>query len=371
MKIRILHIIKSLGRGGAETLLQETLAGHDRSQFEFHYIYFLPWKDQLVAGIEAAGGKVSNFPAKDNVRIMMEAGAVIKYIRKHRIDLVHCHLPWAGFLGRIIYKRIGIPVIYTEHNKQERYHKMTRIINKKTFNKQSMAIAVSDDVADSIRQHISLRIPLMVIPNGVNTDRFVRNPDAGTGIRKKYGIPEGSVLIGTIAVFRFQKRLKEWVDVFAETYQSCPGVYGMIVGDGILKDELVSHIHACGLQDRIILPGLQTDVIPFLSAMDIFMMTSEFEGLPIALLEAMSMECAVVTTDAGGIIEVIRNRQDGIIFPVSEWKKIPDELIRLSGNPEEISRWGKKARERAERSFGIRTMVEKTERLYLTLVNRS
>jgi glycosyltransferase involved in cell wall biosynthesis len=324
-----------------------------------------------VSGIEKAGGKVSNFPAKDNVRIMMEAGAVIKYIRKHHIDLVHCHLPWAGFLGRIIHQRIGIPVIYTEHNKQERYHKLTRLLNKKTFNKQSLAIAVSDDVADSIRHHIDVKIPLMVIPNGVNTERFQRDETAGKECRSCYGIPENAVLIGNIAVFRFQKRLKEWLDLFKTVHDQCPDIYGMIVGDGPLKEEVMQHARECGLEHKIIFPGLQMDVIPFLSAMDIFVMTSEFEGLPIALLEAMSMSCAIVSTDAGGIKEVIRTQKDGFLYPVSHWMDMSADIKRLSSNKQEIMAWGSRARQRAVDAFGIQSMVKKTEGLYLSLVNQS
>ncbi len=68
-KIKVLHIIKSLGRGGAETLLPETLNLHDKIHFEFHYIYFLPWKDQMVRAIEEQGGKVSCFAASNNLKL--------------------------------------------------------------------------------------------------------------------------------------------------------------------------------------------------------------------------------------------------------------------------------------------------------------
>jgi len=367
-RIRVLHIIKSLGRGGAETLLQETLAAHDKNQFEFHYIYFLPWKDQMAAGLEAEGGKVTNLPAKDNARIMLQAGTVIKYIRKNKIDLVHCHLPWAGFLGRLIRKRIGIPVIYTEHNKQERYHKLTRLLNKSTFNKQNIAIAVSQDVEESILKNIDVTIPVTTILNGVNTHRFIRNTKLGLDCRKLNSISEDAVVIGTISVFRSQKRLIEWIDLFEGIYNKSPNIYGIIVGDGILHDEVHHHIKLKGMEGRIFLPGLQTDVIPWLSAIDIFMMTSEFEGLPIALLEAMSMECAVVCTDAGGIKEVIRNGQDGFLHPVSEWQSMEKDILNLVNNKNKIRHWGHAARKRVVETFGINSMVEHIERLYLSIL---
>ena len=219
-------------------LLQETLKLHNRNEFEFHYIYFLPWKDQMVPGLLANGGIVTNLPAKDNIRIMLQAGKIIRYIREHNIQLVHCHLPWAGFVGRIIHQRTGVPVIYTEHNKQERYHKATKLINRYTFNWQTRAIAVSADVEASIRQWIHPTIPVQTILNGVNTEYFVRQPEAGQKIRRAHGIDEQAFVIGTIAVFRFQKRLKEWIDVFKALHAKQPAVRGIVVGDGILNNEI-------------------------------------------------------------------------------------------------------------------------------------
>ena len=128
------------------------------------------------------------------------------------------------------------------------------------------------------------------------------------------------------------------------------------------------HLKAQNLEDKIIFPGLQTDVMPWLSAMDIFMMTSEFEGLPIALLEAMSMETAVVCTDAGGIKELIRNREDGFLEPVSEWKSLYNPLQFLLQNPEQIKIYGSKARQRVQHSFSMSAMVAQLEATYQDVI---
>ena len=362
--MKVLHIIKSLGRGGAEMLLQETLLQHNVSEFEFHYIYFLPWKDQMVEGLKKGGGKVTNLAASDNIRIMMKARQIIKYIRKNKIDLIHCHLPWAGFVGRYIYLRTKIPVIYTEHNKQERYHRITRLLNKISFNRQTAVIAVSNDVSESIKRNIHPIIPVFTILNGVNTNYFIRDHAAGLAIRTQMGISPETILIGTIAVFRFQKRLKEWISLMKIICSKKPGVMGCIVGDGILNADIRQFLKDEQMEDKILMPGLQTNVLPWMSAIDIYLMTSQFEGLPIALLEAMSMECAVVSTDAGGIKELIRHRQDGFIVPVNNWQELEKYLIQLIENPNEIKEWGAKARKRVVADFSITTMVNQTEELY-------
>src|SRR5882762_8944266 len=99
-KIKILHIIKSLGRGGAEMLLPETLKLHDKTQFEFHYIYFLPWKNQMVESIQEQGGKVTCVPANNNLQLILKARQVARYVKENKIQLIHGHLPWAGILAR-------------------------------------------------------------------------------------------------------------------------------------------------------------------------------------------------------------------------------------------------------------------------------
>jgi glycosyltransferase involved in cell wall biosynthesis len=365
----VLHIIKSLGRGGAEMLLQETLKYHDRESFEFHYIYFLPWKHQMVEGIRKEGGIVTNFSASNNIRIMMKYRQILEYIHNNNIDLIHCHLPWAGFLGRLLHQLSGIPVLYTEHNKQERYHFITRTLNKLTFNRQTLAIAVSQDVASSIQKNIQPSIPVRTILNGVNVELFKRNEELGRQCRAKYGIPQDAILLGNVAVFRSQKRLKEWVTLFSKVRERVPNVKACLVGEGLLRQEIEEHISQSGVANDIILPGLQTDVHPWLSAIDIFVMTSEFEGLPIALLEAMSMGCAAVCTDAGGIKEVIRNQTDGIIFPVADWQKMEEELVKIIQDPLLLDKWKGASRKRVEESFNIRNMVQETEKLYHTLID--
>ncbi len=368
--IKVLHIIKSLGRGGAEMLLQETLLHHDKTRFEFHYIYFLPWKNQMVEGITKRGGIVQNFPAKNNVVIMMQAFKIVRYIKKHNIKLVHCHLPWAGFVGRLVHMLCKVPVVYTEHNKQERYHFITKTINRLTFNRQTAAVAVSADVATSIREHIHPRIPVHTILNGVAVESFRRNVEEGKVLKQKLGIPEDAVVIGTIAVFRFQKRLKEWITVFKKLHSEHPNVRGIIVGDGILKEEIMQHLRDSGVEPFISMPGLQTEVKPWFSAMDIFMMSSVFEGLPIALLESMSMECAVVSTDAGGVKEVIRNGEDGFLVPVEAWEELHEPISRLVTNRSLMQEYGTRARTRINEAFSLKVMVDQTEDLYHSILKQ-
>jgi L-malate glycosyltransferase len=367
-KIKILHLIKSLGRGGAEMLLPETIKLHDTSKFEFHTIYFLPWKNQMVDAIESAGGRVTCLSASNNLKLLQQFPKVLEYCKQHQIDLIHCHLPWAGFLGRIVFAQTKIAVIYTEHNMQERYHIATKIINQFTFNFQSLALGVSEDVSNSIKNNINPKIPVRTLLNGVNTDSFRRNHKLGVETKQKLGIPENALVLGNVAVFRFQKRLVEWLRVFKKIEAKNTNVYGIIVGAGPLEEEVRTELIKLKLEEKVFFPGLKTNVKPYFSAMDIFMMSSSFEGLPIALLEAMSMECAIVSTDAGGIKEVIRDEKDGLICKVEEWEKLADLCDVLISHPDKLKRFKQTSRERAVNSFSLRKMVNSLEEMYVSVI---
>jgi glycosyltransferase involved in cell wall biosynthesis len=366
-KTKVLHIIKSLGRGGAEMLLPETLKLHDLSKFEFHYIYFLPWKNQLVDNIEQGGGKVTCFPANNNLQLLKQTQKIINYCQQHHIDLIHAHLPWAGFVARLVHKKNGIPVIYTEHNMQERYHFVTKYLNRFTYNWQTLALGVSKDVSQSIIRSIHPKIPVKTLPNGVNTDYFNRDSQQGLQKRMELNIPQNAIVIGNVAVFRFQKRLKEWLQVMKKITDQHDNVYGLLVGAGPLEADVKKTLADLNLEKKVILPGLQTDMKPFYSAMDIFMMSSSFEGLPIALLEAMSMSCAIVTTDAGGIKEVIRHDLDGLVCPVNAWQRLPELADRLITDPSLMTHFKQVARDRVVQHYSIKTMVSALEDIYKTI----
>ena len=351
-------------------LLPETIRLHDRDAFRFHVIYFLPWKDQMVPSIKEAGAEVTCMSAGNNLRLLLHATKIVRYVKDNRIDLIHCHLPWAGFVGRIVHRLTGVPVLYTEHNKQERYHVVTKLINRWTFNQQTVAIAVSQEVAVSIQKNIQPVIPLHTILNGVNTQTYQRDFDAGRRLRSEYGMTDQTLVLGTIAVFRFQKRLEVWLEVFAALKQRFPGLKGVIVGDGPLKASILAKRSALNLDEDVLMPGLQTNTVAWLSAMDLYMMSSVFEGLPIALLEAMSCGLPVVCTRAGGTGEVIRDGIDGALVPVEDPLLLADPIAALIEDAALRQRMGLAARKRVEEAFSMERMVGELEGLYREVVGK-
>jgi glycosyltransferase involved in cell wall biosynthesis len=369
--VQVLHIIKSLGRGGAEMLLPETLRQHDKQKFNFHYIYFLPWKDQMVSAIKEEGGEVVCVQAKNNAAILLAVRKIAAYVRKHKIQLIHCHLPWAGMAGRLVGKLTGVPVVYTEHNKWERYHKLTYLMNKFSFSSQERVIAVSEEVANSIKINYGKPKPLVqVVANGADTAKYARTQTVEKDIRKELNIPATATVIGITCVFRVQKRLGTWLEIAQALHAKHPDTFFIIVGDGPLRDEIKAKAKALGTDKYVFFAGLQTETRPYFTAMDVFMMSSEFEGLPIALLEAMSMNCVPACTTAGGIPEVIKDGVNGILVPVQQPMQLVDRLSQLMQQPDRVAQMKAAARQTVIDSFSMKKMVGELEVIYNDLINK-
>lgn len=367
---RVFHLIKGLGRGGAEMLLAEGLRCADRARFAYAYGYFLPWKDAMVASLQGEGAPVTCFAARRNATILLSAQRVAKHLRWWKADVLHCHMPLAGTVGRVAGKLAGIPVVYTEHNTMERFHPITRWLNLTTWRWQAQVIAVSADVANSIRVHADSTVPVKIVLNGINVDYFRRNRADRGAVRHQFGISPQAPVIGTVAVFRPQKRLHDWLEAARRLRERVPDVHFLFVGDGPLRGELGRYTARLGLDDVVHFTGLQEDVRPYLAAMDVFMVSSVFEGLPLALLEAMSMECTVVSTAVGGIPEAVRDRENGFLVE----PRNPELLARVTGDvlgsADARRQCGERARRTVEERFSIQHVSQELEATYVDVVTR-
>ena len=361
---RVFHLIKSLGRGGAEMLLVENLRLADRGRFDYGYGYFLPWKSAMVPSLREQEAEVTCFDRRNVATILMAARQVAHHLEEWGADLVHCHLPIAGVVGRLAGRMCGVPVVYTEHNRMERYHPLTRRLNLLTWRWQERAIAVSAEVASSIHDHAGERVPVEVVLNGIDIDRFDRSRVEAREIREGLGIPTSVPVVGTVAVFRAQKRLEEWLSAARDLLDEHPDTHFVLVGDGPLREDLVLRARDLGIQDRTHFPGLREDVRPYLAAMDVFMVSSAFEGLPLALLESMAMECGVVATTVGGIPEVIRHGENGFLAPPGRPRELTRLASRILSSPGLGDRMGEAARETVGERFGLKRMTRHLESIY-------
>jgi glycosyltransferase involved in cell wall biosynthesis len=260
--------------------------------------------------------------------------------------------------------------VYTEHSKLNRYNALTRCLNLATWNWQEHVIAVSEDVAESVRRCMRSQVPVQVIRNGVDIKHFRRSQGDWTSGRRALGIPDDAPVVGTVAGFRAVKRLDDWLESARKLRQRYPELHFLLVGDGPLRGQIMGLADSLGLSDTIHFPGLQEDVRPYLAAIDVYLMSSAFEGLPVALLEAMSMECAVVSTAVGGIPEVIRSGENGVLVEAKRPDLLAAAVSELLSAPAELRRYGAAARATVHAGFSLERMVAEVEAKYLEIISR-
>jgi glycosyltransferase involved in cell wall biosynthesis len=288
----------------------------------------------------------------------------VRWIESEQLDLLHCHLPLAGIAGRFAGRWARVPVIYTEHNLQERYHPLTRWANRSTWTLQRAVVAVSSEVAASIARHMPDRPAVHVVPNGIDVEAFRIESGDRQRIRRELGVSDHEIVVGTVAVMRPQKRLDLWLQTLRHVVDQGVAVIGLIVGDGPLRADLERHAAELSLTGRVRFPGLQSPIAPWLAAMDLFLITSEFEGLPLALLEAMASRLPVVATAVGGIPEVIEDGRSGVLVPIPDPRWLAERARELLLDPERRREMGLEAKRRVEREFSVERMAQELEREY-------
>lgn len=362
--VKVLHLIKSLGRGGAEMLLPETMAAHSGA-YQFDVAYFLPHKNQMVEAITAQGSRVFCLAARSNLAMFRQIPALVRLIKHGQYQIVHAHLPWAGIVGRLACSLAGVPLVYTEHNNFDTYHWLTRWLSQVTYHRQQAVITVSHEAERVLRRFVSGRTPITTIENGINTDKFSQAPDPDLrACRRDKGIPEDAFVVSTVAVFRPQKRLGRWLDIAEKIAARIPNVHFVLIGDGVDKPTIDAAARNLLSRHRLSMPGLIEHPKEWLACTDVFLMSSDFEGMPLALLEAMSMGCVPVVTPVGGITRVVRDKQNGLVYAPQETEEAAARIVALLQNEAQRQQLSEAARHTIIEHFSINRMVRDIESVY-------
>jgi glycosyltransferase involved in cell wall biosynthesis len=332
---RILWLTKGLGRGGMEVLLTAFAERVDRDRFDVEVAFMVPEQSALVQQIRAAGLTVHCLGQASN-RDFRWAWRLRKLIRDRAYDIVHSHSPLPAVAARLIRVPSSQPqpvLIHTEHNIWDSYRRPTYWSNAWTLRSNAKVIAVSQAVADSIRASC-LRDPstLEVIRHGVDLTAIPRQPHARETARGLLGLPMDSLVVGTVGNLTPKKDHRGLLDAFALLHGRRPDARLVIIGGGPLEGELRRHAAALGVANSVHLTGARTDVIDLLPGLDIFAMSSLFEGLSIALVEALAMGLPAAATRVGGMPEVIRNGIEGLLVPPSDPVLMAGALYQIASN---------------------------------------
>ena len=371
----MLWLIKGLGIGGAERLLADALGFIDRERFEYEVAYMLPWKNALVPELEAAGIPVHPLSVSRayDPRVL---GRVARLLRRRDIRVLHSHLPSAGLIGRLA--SIFSPVkarVYSEHNVLGSYHPLMALMDRLTYRMDDATIAVSDTVAQSASRWPVLRPGnLVTIKNGVSVGELGDLREARVSARRNLGLDEKDFVVGNIAHLKPEKAHSVLIDSIKIASESIPDLKCVVIGQekfpGTL-DRLKAQARDLGIESNVLFTGFRTDARALTPAFDLFVLSSDFEGLPISMLEAMAMGVPPVVTDVGGVHEVVEDGKDGYVVARRDPGALAGRMVELANDPSLRTAMSEAAAKKITAQFGMERVVRATEALYLDLLRRN
>ncbi|MRR14495.1 glycosyltransferase family 1 protein [archaeon] len=204
----------------------------------------------------------------------------------------------------------------------------------------------------------------MTIMNGIDEDKYRITIDTSRK-KEEMGInPEGPV-IGLGVRLSEQKGITYLLQAMPDILKKFPGLTLLIAGEGPLEDNLKTEARDLGIHDHVVFAGPRLDMPEILQVLDLYVLPSLWEGLPMVLLEAMAAECPIVATDVGGNSMAIQNDVNGILVPSQSPSELAGAVIGLLGDKEKRSRYIRRGREIFDEKFSARVMAANYEKLYM------
>ncbi len=372
-KIKVLECIRQGQIGGGESHLLSLVENMDRNRFDPVVLSFTdgPMIDRL---------KRMNVPCHIIPTLkpfdISKWKQVKNFMKQEQFDIVHAHGTRANSNVLWASRSLNVPVVYTIHGWSFHQDQNPIVRNIRTWGEAYLTsrsdcnISVSKSNQESGKAVIK-SFDSVVINNGIDQKRF--NP-AGEfkDIRKELSIPETDILILFIARFTSHKQPLTLIKAFSAIAAAHPSLKLLLVGEGDQKAEALELVAKSGLQNSILFQPFRSDVPDVLAAADIFVLPSLWEGLPIGLLEAMSMGKAVIASNVDGSREVVKNEVNGLLIETDKLiENLSAALLQLSNNKEKRMQLGAGAIATVREDFNALTMTRQIEKIYSDLVNKA
>jgi glycosyltransferase involved in cell wall biosynthesis len=369
-KLNILHIYQNSKIGGVQQQLLSLLRAYDREVFNPIFCCLGP-KEEMGKEIEGIG--IECIPLNRSRYNRFSLKIVIdlyRLMKKKHIHIVRTHRYRSNLYGRLAAFLTGVPVIVASVHDNYRKDKRParRMINRILSKMTDKIVAVSEDVKKDIIRYGKVEpSKIVVIPNGIDTEKF--NPKGNfADIRKEFSIKKGALVAGFVGRIVLAKGLEYLIDSIPYIKEECKNIKFLIIGEGSLVERLHEQAKENKVYDYIIFAGGRRDIPDILSCIDVFVMPSIAEGLPNALLEAMAMGKPIIATEIGGIPEVIKNGVNGLLVPPRDPRALATAIKGLIGNDQLAAQMGQAARDLVVNKFSMRSIAQKWQTLYLSIL---
>jgi glycosyltransferase involved in cell wall biosynthesis len=292
--------------------------------------------------------------------------ALLKVIDRQRTDVLHLHGYGATTFGRVAGMMRGLPTILHEHANLTDTPWFQKIADRALAPATDIAIAVSKSTAEFViqaRQMPPERVKVVYL--GVPLEEFSRSRtiDEIVAARHALGASPGDMIVGTVTRLHDSKGNSYLVDAARTVLAERPSARFYLFGEGPLRADLEAQARALGIQDRFVFGGFARDVASVLSAFDVSVFPSLWEGTPLTVFEALAMGKPIVATDADGLVDVLTHEHDAIVVPKRDASALAGGIVRLLDSPDDRARLSVHARLKG-RQYDIAAFVRKMEQLY-------
>lgn len=296
---------------------------------------------------------------------------LLSTLRRNRYDLIHTHTHYANIIGAITGWIAGVPArIATKHSSLSRFPRWFWRLYGFAINLfTTYLIAVSNETRRFCIEQMKVRSRKMItVYNGVNVQDYdARNITLSVrnDFRKGLGLSNTDSVVLTVARLAPEKGHRYLIEAAVQVLKQKPDVHFLFVGEGPLRSTLEEQVRAINLQERIHFLGLRRDIAKFLSITNLFVLPAiNNEAMPLSVLEAMASGVPVISTDVGGIREVIENGSSGLVVPPANSEALARAILRLLNDPALSKTMGEYARQRVATMFSWERTFAQYEALY-------
>jgi len=301
--------------------------------------------------------------------------SLYQIIRAERPDVVHTHKSKAGAVGRVAAWLCGVPVIvHTFHGHvlhgyfSEAKSKVFRLIERAMAALSHRIVAVSPKVKDDLIRHgVAGAEKIDVVYLGLDLGSFERSTRNAGGLRAELGLSRETPLIGLVARLVPIKNIPMFLEAAKRVLAARTDARFVVAGDGELKETLAALAANLGIAERVSFLGFRTDLERIYPDLDVLCLTSDNEGSPVSLIEGLASGCAAVSTDVGGVTDVLEGGRCGVLVPAGDAEALAGAVLELLKNPARRTKFGEAGRLSARR-FSIERLVSDLDNLYKSLM---
>lgn len=371
-RIRVVQIVEDMKVGGQESIIASLTRGLDPAIFDVR-VWCTRAGGQVADELRAEGFDVQILGLV-GMRRLQDVLALTKRLRDEAIDVVHTHAWGGGLVGRsaALYARTPVVVGHV-HGIYNYISKLHLLIDSALSRASTLTICCSQAARDFMLSNQA--VPgekVTVIYNGIDLSPFhARSSEGKQATRQELGIGERDPVVGAVGHLVAHKGHEHLIQAFPKVLESHPRCRLLLIGDGRRRERLARLAHDLGVADQTIFTGVRRDVPRLLSTMDVFVLPSLNEALGLAIIEAMASRVPVVASKVGGIPEVVRHRETGLLVEPASPQQLADAVLEILHGPKLAQSMSQAGLDRCRAEFSVESMVAKIAYLYQKSLARS